>query len=724
MKRTSWWLGGAVLVAVGWACSGEITDTIYFNDPAVDFGSPPSPLTVDYWGEYTTREPVQRAGYSDRDYERRYKMEEDADALAKEAVVAIKARQLAKLIRVTDDELTLRAQLPDPTGIDALRDRKLVLAVPAGAGLWEYLAARSAVKSNDALALLAKVPAGPYSAFVTYYRGELKDSAAEFERVAKSTGPLKGRATIMAARQLVADAYPAGKPNAGSAAATTRARGYINTILRTPDFARFQWSARGLLARIDFAEQRFGKAAVQYLDLIHTSKTPAEELSATSSLRLSLARLTPADGVFIHDEILRRPALFEPYAEYRIYHSWSEGNDGVSKRTGDLAGVARFGREVLAKNPGAPIAGAVKARLAEIAYQSGDFVTAQTLADSALKDATAERRDLARYVAAGARYRQKSYRSALDVLNSGAADFANSYLSAPANELKAVCHQSVGDFAGALDAYRTLKYQRDVAYLVDVRMSIDQLRAYIDQRPNDPDRDKWTASLGYRLLRKGDFAAAKTEFSKLDDARRRALVKAGSTDYRWEEVPGVDVIPDPLVTVRELQDLRAKATDAEGLYALASYYYNHRNLLLYNAAAWDGSRQVLVQLNSGVSTRDDRLAVREHTYEHEAIYRARAICLEIVKRYPESPVSSKALYRAATASRRLADFNKWWRLYGNTATLYDSAIALMERCATEYPNEPLAARARKYAKAFADEKAGNLLNAAFQKSDSAITGSE
>ena len=87
-------------------------------------------------------------------------------------------------------------------------------------------------------------------------------------------------------------------------------------------------------------------------------------------------------------------------------------------------------------------------------------------------------------------------------------------------------------------------------------------------------------------------------------------------------------------------------------------------------------------------------------------------------------MSSKALYRAATASRRLADFNNWWRLYGNTATLYDSAIALMERCAAEYPNEPLAARARKYAKAFADEKAGNLLNAAFQKSDSAITESE
>ncbi len=711
-------------MAVGWACSGEITDTIYFNDPAVDFGSPPSPLTVDYWGEYTTREPVRRAGYSDRDYERRYQMEESADALAKAALAAIQARQLTKLQKLTEEELALRSQLPDAPGIDTLRDRKLALAVPAGPGLWEYLAARSNPKSTEALAQLAKVPTGPYSPFVTYYRGELNDSAAEFERVAKNPGPLQGRATIMVARQLVDDAYPGGKPAAGTAAATGRARAYINTILKTPDYARYRWSARGLLARIDFAERRFGKAAVQYLDLIQTAKTPAEELSATSSLRLTLARITPKDGAFIHDSILSRPGLFEPYAEYRIYHSWSEGNDGVSKRNGDLAGVARFGREVLAKNPTAKIAGGIKARLGEIAYQSGDFSTAQMLADSVLKDGESDRRDLARYLAAGARYRQKAYRSALEVLNSGASDLSNSYLLAPANELKAVCSQSLGDFAGALDSYRTLKYQRDVAYLVDVRMSIEQLRSYIQQRPNDPERDKWIVSLGYRLLRKDDLTAAKAEFGKLDDARRRALVKAGSTDYRWEEVPGVDVIPDPLVTVRELQELRANATDADGLYALASYYYNHRNLLLYNAAVWDGARQVLVQLNPAVSTRDDRLAVREHTYEHEAIYRARSICLELVKRYPESPTGSKALYRAATASRRLADFNNWWRVNGNTATMYDSAIALMERSAAEYPNEPLAARARKYAKAFADEKAGNLMNAAFQKPNSDFTESE
>jgi len=718
MKRSSWWLGGAVLVGVGWACSGEITDTVYFNDPAVDFGSAPSPLTIDFWGEYTTREPAQLVGYSDRDYDREYKLSQQADVISKEALAAIAAKQFSQLKRLTDAEFDIRAKLEDTSGIDTLRDRKLILAMPAGPGLWEYLEARSTPKASVALARLAKVPAGPYSPFVTYYRGELKDTPADFAAVAKVAGPLQGRATIMAARTLLAQAYPYGKSVAPNPAAVAKVRGYVAAILKNPDFSRFAWSARGLLARIDFAEKRYGKSAIQYLRLIQSAKGTDDLTSATSSLRMSLARITPTDGATIHDAILAQPTLFEPYAEYRIYHSRTEDYSGRSKRTGDLSGVAKFGKEILAKNPAAPIAGGVKARLAEISYQSGDFTTAQTLADAALASKDSDRRDLARYVAAGARYRQKAYVAAVKVLADGKADLDKSYLRAPASELAAVCFQSLGDYANALNAYRDLNYHRDVAYLLDVRMSTDQIQQYIAARPKDPEIDKLTLTLGYRFLRKNELEAAEVEFAKLDSRRRRDLAKAGSTDYRWEEVPGIDVIPDPMTTTRELKALREEATDAEGLYTLASYYYNHRNLLLYNAALWDGARQVLVQLNPAVSTREDRLAVREHTYEHEAIYRARSICLELVKRYPDSPVSSKALYRAATASRRLADFNNWWREYGSTPTLYDAAVALMKRCAAEYPNEPLAARARKYAKAFSDEKEGKLLSAAFRPADS------
>ena len=708
-------------MAVGWACSGEITDTVYFNDPAVDFGSAPSPLRIDFWGEYTTRQPVDEPVNAEYRWQREEKISERVDGKVKETKLAIKAKNFDLLKQLTDQELSLRSQLSDTSGIDVLRDRKLVLSIPAGPGLWDYLAARETPKADDALAKLAKVPAGPYSPFVDYYRGELNDSAADFESVAKKPGLLQGRATIMAARTLLANAYPYGKASAPNPAATTKVRGYVNLILRNPEFARFAWSARGLLARIDFVERRFGKAAIQDLDLIRSAKVGDDLVSATSSLRITLARISPADGVYIHDAILARPTLFEPYAEYRIYHGWSEDRSGNVKRTGDLSGVAKFGKELLAKNPGAPIAGGVKARLAEIAYQSGDFLTAKILADSALASKESDRRDLARYVAAGARYRLKAYQAAIDLLEDGKADFASSYLKSPANELKALCFQTIGDFAGALDTYRTLNYRRDVAYLLDVRMSIDQIRAYIAARPDDPEKEKLTLSLGYRLLRKDDLDAAVSEFSKIADPKRRALAKVGSTDYRWEEVPGVDVIPDPLVTARELKAARAAATNADGLYALASYYYNHRNLLLYNAALWDGARQVLVQLNPAVTKREDRLAVRDHTYEHEAVYRARSICLELVKRYPEAPISSNALYRAATASRRLADFNYWWREYGNTASLYDSAISLMKRCAAEYPNEPLAARARKYATAFADEKAGSQMRAAFERSGSAAT---
>lgn len=706
MKKGLMWLGGAGLIAFGVACSGELVDTVYFNDPSVDFGRAPSPLTVGYWGENSTR--PTRYPYDWREDEAKEAAASKVAALEKSAEAARKKGDYATLRSITSQQLKLNAG-----PIDMLRDRQFVLSIPVKPGLADYLAARSAGNPPAARKLLAKVPAGPYQPFANYYRSELDGNATGFIRAASVPSPIRGRALIMAARALVTQTYPYGEKARPNSAAINQARGFLSELMTNPAYRRFAWTARGWRARIDFAEKRYGNAAVAYLTQLRSTTKFADQLQATTSLRVSLARITTADAAIIRNAILGDPRLFEPYAEYRIYHS-EEGYDEAKPKTKEsLASLAKFGRDVISANPNVVIKAGVTARLAEIAYQSGDFSTAQTLADRSLATPNGERRDLARYVAAGARFRQKKTADAIKTLGAVPTVFRGSYLLAPANELKALCQQDLGDFGAALDTYEELDYKLDIAYLLDVRMTPEQIRAYQDQNPSA----KLTLALGYRLLRENKLAEASREFAAIPEADRRKLAKVGDTDYRWNDVPGIDVIPDPLKTTQELMKLREKLDTPAAMYSLASYYYNHRNLLLYNASLWDGSRQVLVSLNSGVTTREDRLLVRKHSYEHECLYVARQICLEMARRFPQAPETSKALYRAATSSRRLADFNSWWREYGTQAELFDSAVNLMKRCAAEFPNEPLAANARKYAKAYEDEKRDTLLQAGFAEAN-------
>ena len=104
----------------------------------------------------------------------------------------------------------------------------------------------------------------------------------------------------------------------------------------------------------------------------------------------------------------------------------------------------------------------------------------------------------------------------------------------------------------------------------------------------------------------------------------------------------------------------------------------------------------------------DRKVRLEHAYEHESLARSRAICLQIIKEFPESPWTAKALYRAATAERRLADFNPQWRNISHyRGNLWKQAADHLNEVATRFPNDPLAANARKYAKVFRRRQATN-----------------
>lgn len=580
----------AALFGVGIACIGELTETVHFADSTVDFGAPPSPLTLSYWGEHTPR-PTLRPGYDE-----------------------VKA-------------------VPEP------KDKKLAAAVDAIKKAYPWGATYKAL------------PEPP---------------------------------SIKSARKTL-DALSASASNA----ATRR-------------------SARGWRARIDFVQAKYGEAALAYLDLYRTSKSLDERISLLSSIRYSLKRLTPTSAKVIRKGIIARPELFEPYAEYRLYHyqqAWDEEN--VAKR--DLAGIADFAAAVRKSNPRANLGAGITARLAEIEYARGNSARAVSLAEASLRVPNGARRDLAVYVRAGALQRLGRKAEALASLENADKVLNGSYLKRPSLELRAILSENLGDLAGALDMYRKLKYSYDVAYLVDVRMSVDQLGAYARANPDPLLR----LSHGFRLLRADRLAEAEKVLAAIPEADRRKMAKVGSGDYAWlqNDSPGstLDVIADPLTTVRDLLAIETKVNQATGedrlaaRYELASYYYTHRNLVLYNAAIWDGSRGLLSGTNPTVVTKADEDAIRKHHFEHEALYRSRQICLDIVKENPKSAVADRALYRAATASRRLANFNPWWRTYDKNGNFYTSAADLLKRVYTEHPGSPLAVNAKKYEKVYRDE---------------------
>lgn len=145
---------------------------------------------------------------------------------------------------------------------------------------------------------------------------------------------------------------------------------------------------------------------------------------------------------------------------------------------------------------------------------------------------------------------------------------------------------------------------------------------------------------------------------------------------------------------------------AQASYEYASYYSTHGTLLLYNAALWNFSRERNFGYfwNNRVASSDDEKAVRQYMYQHEAYARSRALCKTIAAQYPNAPVLPNVLFRQAAATRRLAQFNQWWNRETSRAKLWDDAIQTLNRIVQKYPRYPVAAKARKYAKVFQNER--------------------
>ena len=486
-----------------------------------------------------------------------------------------------------------------------------------------------------------------------------------------------------------------------------RGRALLYQLLKEYPRTRFRLNVIGWLGRCEYVQRRYPEAMRLYLKQLNAAKAQDESANAIASVHFTENRMTARDAKQFREMLLAEPELVTPYLDYRLYHS--------NLKPADTDNLARLMESVVQRHPRLKLPPVILARLAEIDYRRGRYRNSVRWAERALA-ATGHnnaqvRHDLATYVRGAARQKLRDVRGAIADFETLLRRFPRSYLRAAARENLAILYEKRSNMVAALEHYFVLGYDADIAFLLDARMTTDEIERFIAAHPRHRKRDLLVYSLGIRYLRADDFDRAERALRRLSQ-RKLKMLSRPKTD-EWAGDVGRRLF-DPLTSVRDLRRLKENVrkaqtpnAKAEALYALASYYYKKRNLLLYNPSLWNGWRAVHFGCywNPKHATKQDISAARRHHYEHECVNRARVICLDIVKRYPRSPVAPNALYRAACCARWLADFNSWWRGENKRHDFWTEAIRLMEQVPRRYPKHPLSKSAEKYAVVFRSEKA-------------------
>ena len=504
----------------------------------------------------------------------------------------------------------------------------------------------------------------------------------------------------------------------------------LNHLTKEFPNSRYRSSIPGLRARILFVQEKYPAAATAYLALrdadsleltrrkltgspkgaldaplltlylkhLADAKTWTEYVNALVSVDRTRMRMSAAAAADFAAKTRRDSELAAAYLYYRLYHTRNSA--------ADLKNLTSLADSIGARG-GAKLPPLVQVRLAEVYYQ-------RRMYDRALKWAgsvdAANVRDRALFVRGAAKQKLGRDSAALADFNALLARCPNSSLRHAARENVAILDEAAGNRAAALDQYFALNYQLDIAFLLDIRMTPHEIETYIVARPKAPQRELLAYALGIRYLSDERWPEAERWLKQVSPPKYAEYNKMrGDSGFLDSQSPA------PLDALRELRTLykaiSAANDDSEraaALYAYASYYSTHGTLLLYNAALWQGSRAGAFQFwqNTRQSTPEDETAIRNHMIAREVYSRSRRICLELARRYAAAPAAPAAVYRAACAARRLANFNTWWTAENKRHNYWDEATSLMNRVADTYPKSPQAEKARKYAAVFQKEKKG------------------
>lgn len=523
------------------------------------------------------------------------------------------------------------------------------------------------------------------------------------------------------------------------------ARARLQKLLREVPDTSFRPQAIGWLARCDYLEGKYIDALRRYLTLLADNKCEDMWQRALESVRMVEKKLKQDERRKLDELLIAQPRLLSAYLYFQFYHQ----HDAKP----DLLHLTKIAERATRSNADA-LADGVTTRLAELAVEQGNQHGAVRFAAAVIQSRRRRQRssddhrllDRALWSRAAAQRKLKKPTAAIRDFEAILKMDPPSQLEEGARENLALLYEETGQLGKALDQYYELDYKPDIAFMLDVRMTPEQIKQYIARNLDHPQRDVLVYTLGVRYLRANRLAQARDTLA-LVRGKLGALSALPGSDPMEETIhwPEKRPVPNQLRAARtllrlhgELRRAHGREAKARATYALASHIYNQRNLLYYNAALWRGERafnfclywddahddpprrhryeepdetqnenvkakRVYIDRAARLASEHDSRAVVEHMYSHECVARARALCLEILRKYPQSSVAPQAMYRAACADYWLSRFNDWWRNEDKRKGFSQEAIRLMEQLPKRFPKHPLAQSAAKHAEAFVEE---------------------
>jgi len=399
--------------------------------------------------------------------------------------------------------------------------------------------------------------------------------------------------------------------------------------------------------------------------------------------------------------VAKDPTVLEAYLDYR-----KEDTPLTPDAERQLLKFAsRSASRFRASHPG------VLARIAQMQYDLGDYGSSLTTA----REATSGSKDVRGrtiYAAAASLARLGRYGEAIRAYTRLWDSQPAPYLKTACGEALAVLHERYGDPVKAYHIYRDIGYQRDLAFMADSGLTIDQLRRAV-QRYRGEERLCYDFTLAMRYFRAERYAEAERLLVKVGPATRifrGAWTNLG--DGYWETTSveprpgtiGPPGPPDVLTDVRAMATLRHKASTAakaddraQAMYDMGKYVYDRESLLFYSAGMWRLGRADTYSLYWNPDTNKgepERQAVATG-HEHECYSQAMRHFEEVFHDYPRSPAAPKALYMAAICAEKFSHLNSWWREHSGPERA--KASAYMARLTKEFPGHELAKPAAKFA---------------------------
>ncbi len=482
----------------------------------------------------------------------------------------------------------------------------------------------------------------------------------------------------------------------------------FNQLLREYPRGRYVADARGWLGYLALRVGRTGDALADYYRLLTPGNNYAARFNALVSLRLTRSDATPADMKRVEQLLAREPDAALAYVYHNLYNYTFSGylnfdesdafadakygsydydyNERVRKHRAEAAKkeelerIARFAERLMKAYPRTKVEAAFMLRLAQANLELDREQAAWDLAKRAMTNGLAnDLRPEALWVQAVAAHRLKQHTVARHTLTRLIKDYPHHRMIEGARRQLAIVAEDAGDRAAALEQYYALDYQDDIAYFVDVLMTHEELRAYIDAHPQDKKIDELWYALGVRYMRAGLWTEAREAYTHV----RVTLLgfQYGSPclydgyghtecdlkEPRVGEGVAVNWIARDLKTINDLERFEtdiARATSAEVkaemMYQMAGYLFDGSELLFYNPAAWKGLRYWNLRYSEPFRAPGEVGIYHEYLRQHSTRFHALEIYLRIARDYPRTRAAPDALYTAAVCYERLAHSSYEW----------------------------------------------------------------